>query len=32
MGTFDLVKGKAFQTGGKFQILKMLLAIFFLYL
>jgi hypothetical protein len=26
------VKGKAFETGEKFQILKMLLAILFIYL
>jgi hypothetical protein len=32
MGSFKLVKGKAFETGGKFQILKMLLAILFIYL
>jgi hypothetical protein len=27
-----LVKGKAFETGEKFQILKMLLTILFIYL
>jgi hypothetical protein len=31
-GNFYLVKGKAFKTGEKFQILKMLLAISFIYL
>jgi hypothetical protein len=31
-GSFYLVKGKAFETGGEFQILKMLLEIIFLYL
>jgi hypothetical protein len=31
-GSFVLVKGKAFETGGEFQILKMLLEILFIYL
>jgi hypothetical protein len=31
-GSFGLVKGKAFETGEKFQILKMLLTILFIYL
>jgi hypothetical protein len=31
-GSFVLVKGKAFETGRKFQILKMLLKILFIYL
>jgi hypothetical protein len=31
-GSFWLVKGKAFKTGGELQILKMLLAILFIYL
>jgi hypothetical protein len=31
-GSFYLVKEKAFETGGEFQILKMLLAILFIYL
>jgi hypothetical protein len=31
-GSFYLVKGKAFETGEKFQILKMLLTILFIYL
>jgi hypothetical protein len=31
-GSFYLVKGKAFEIGEEFQILKMLLAILFLYL
>ena len=32
MGSFYLVKGKAFEIGEEFQILKMLLEIIFLYL
>jgi hypothetical protein len=31
-GSLYLVKWKAFETGEKFQILKMLLAILFIYL
>jgi hypothetical protein len=31
-GEFYSVKGKAFETGEKFQILKLLLAILFIYL
>jgi hypothetical protein len=31
-GNFYLVKGQAFETGGEIQILKMLLAILFIYL
>jgi hypothetical protein len=31
-GSFHIVKGKAFETGEEFQILKMLLAIIILYL
>jgi hypothetical protein len=31
-GSFHIVKGKSFETGEEFQILKMLLAIIFLYL
>jgi hypothetical protein len=31
-GSFYLVKGKAFETEEKFQILKMLLSIIFIYL
>jgi hypothetical protein len=31
-GSFYVVKGKASETGEKFQIIKMLLAIIFLYL